>query len=243
MNQLPLINKTVLITGAARRIGQHLAISAAQAGADVILHHSSSPEHADQTANLITALGRQAWVVQADFSHPQQISSFFESCWQIHPIDFLVNNASIFEPLTWVDTTPDNWQRHMDINLTAPFFLSQSLARLLNGSPGRIINLLDWRSLRPGADHFPYTISKAGLAALTKSLAAALSPSIQVNGLALGAVLPPSDGTPHVTIPSQVPAARWASLDEISQAMLFLLSGPSYITGEIIHIDGGRHLT
>ncbi|MDX9864376.1 MAG: SDR family oxidoreductase, partial [Anaerolineaceae bacterium] len=110
------------------------------------------------------------------------------------------------------------------------------------GEEGRIINLLDWRALRPGPDHLPYSISKSALAALTHSLAAALAPQITVNGLALGAVLPPADGSPAQNILNKVPSGRWASLEEVNQALIFLLKGPAYITGEILYVDGGRHL-
>jgi pteridine reductase len=135
----------------------------------------------------------------------------------------------------------EDWQKHMAINMTAPFLLSQSFAK--QASEGaRIVNILDWRALRPGSDHFPYTISKAALAAMTQSLAIALSPRIIVNGLALGAILPPADGKAKADIIKNVPARRWAQEDEIEQALLFLLTCPSYITGEIIHLDGGRHL-
>jgi pteridine reductase len=96
--------------------------------------------------------------------------------------------------------------------------------------------------LRPGADHFPYTISKAALAALTKSLAVALAPRITVNGLALGAILPPSDKPASDAIIKDVPAKRWSDEEELEQALIFLLAGPAYVTGEIIHVDGGRHL-
>ena len=129
----------------------------------------------------------------------------------------------------------------MAFNLAAPFLLSQAFAK--QASEGaRIVNILDWRALRPGSDHFPYTISKAALAAMTQSLAIALSPRIIVNGLALGAILPPADGNAEADIIKNVPARRWAQEDEIEQALLFLLTCPSYITGEIIHLDGGRHL-
>ncbi len=131
----------------------------------------------------------------------------------------------------------------MRVNLTAPFLLSQAFARSLpQDAAGRIVNLLDWRALRPAADHLPYTISKAALAALTQSLAAALAPRVTVNGLALGAILPPSDGAAVNTILEKVPARRWAELDEVAQALLFLLDGPAYLTGDILYIDGGRHL-
>jgi len=107
---------------------------------------------------------------------------------------------------------------------------------------GRIVNILDWRALRPGADHFPYTISKAALAAMTESLAVALAPDITVNGLALGAVLPPADGAANPEILKNIPMKRWAQESEIEDALIFLLTCPSYITGEIVHVDGGRHL-
>jgi len=125
--------------------------------------------------------------------------------------------------------------------LTAPFLLSRAFARqALDG--GRIVNILDWRALRPGADHFPYTISKVALAALTKSLAVALAPKIIVNGLALGAILPPSDGKATPNITKNIPAGRWAEEHEVEQALLFFLTCPTYVTGEIMYLDGGRHL-
>lgn len=238
-----LDGKTVMITGAAHRIGRHLAITAARAGADVILHYARSAAAVQETAQAVRSLGRQAWVLQADFSRTEEVEHLVDAAWQLHPVDHLVNNASLFAPLQITDTTLEDWQQHLNINLTAPFLLSQAFARNTAPQAGRIINILDWRALRPGADHLPYTISKAGLAALTLSLAVALAPRIQVNGLALGAILPPSDGAPHDKILESVPARRWASLDEVGQALLFLLGGPTYITGEIIHVDGGRHLT
>ncbi|MFT3894101.1 MAG: SDR family oxidoreductase [Anaerolineales bacterium] len=96
--------------------------------------------------------------------------------------------------------------------------------------------------MRPGADHFPYTVSKSALAAMTKSLAVALAPKVIVNGLALGAILPPADGNKNRDIIKNVPMKRWAQNGEVEEALLFLLTCPSYITGEIIHVDGGRHL-
>lgn len=240
---MTLENHTLLITGGARRIGRHLAIAAAKAGADIILHHANSPEQAEVVADEIRALGRKVWVYQADFSNLEQTYPIVDTIWNAHPFDMLINNAAIFSPLDWQSTTPDAWQNHLNINLTAPFFLSQSFARHLGREAmGKIINILDWRALRPADDHLPYTVSKAALAALTKSLAIAFAPNICVNAIALGAILPPSDGAVHDKILQSVPAARWAELDEVSQTMLFLLTGPAYITGEIIHVDGGRHL-
>jgi NAD(P)-dependent dehydrogenase (short-subunit alcohol dehydrogenase family) len=157
------------------------------------------------------------------------------------PIHYLVNNAAIFESQTMDTTSLDSWNNHLSINLTAPFILSQAFAKQADDG-ARIVNILDWRALRPAGDHFPYTISKSALAALTKSMAVTLAPNITVNGLALGAILAPSDGNTNPDIVKNIPVNRWANKNEVEQALLFLLSGPAYITGEIIHVDGGRHL-
>jgi pteridine reductase len=238
-----LDGKNILITGAARRIGRALALAVAGAGGTVILHYGSSEHEAERTRTEIKAAGGEAHLLQADLRETLNISFLIDQALSFGPLYALVNNASIFESLNLSNTSLEDWERHMTINLTAPFLLSKAFAATKEkGRQGRIVNLLDWRALRPGADHLPYTISKAGLAALTRSLAIALAPDITVNGLALGAILPPSTGgdTEHIVDP--VPAGRWAKLDEVTQTLLFLLTGPAYITGEILHIDGGRHL-
>ena len=243
MDSLPLLDKTVLITGSARRVGRIFALGCAQAGADVIIHHGHSPEEAQETREEIESLGRRAWVLASDLSKPAEASETISRANDLSPLYALVNSAAIFEPLSLADTTLSDWERHLSINLTAPFLLGQAFAEgLPEGKEGRIVNILDWRALRPNADHFPYTISKAGLAALTRSLAVALAPNITVNAIAFGAVLPPSDGGDVSGILKNVPARRWAELDEVGETLKFLLDGPPYITGEIIHLDGGRHL-
>ena len=240
---MSLVGKNILITGAAKRIGRCFALTVAQAGANVFIHYHHSKEDAIELQSRIIATGREAYLYQADLNEPDQMMSMFQQIIQFRPLFALINNASIFEHLNWKETDLKAWEKHLMINLTAPFLLSQAFAQSVPpGQEGRIINILDWRALRPGADHLPYTISKAGLAALTRSMAQALAPQITVNGLALGAILPPSGGSTDDGILQFVPSNRWARLEEISQALLFLLDGPSYITGEIIHLDGGRHL-
>jgi NAD(P)-dependent dehydrogenase (short-subunit alcohol dehydrogenase family) len=235
--------KTILVTGGAHRIGRQLCLSAAEAGFDVILHYHSSDEEARKTAEALADYGVKTWLIRANLSIPAQVSNLLENAWNISPIFALVNNAAIFTSHRLEDTDLNIWQKHLDINLTAPYLLSRAFSRLLpSDHDGRIINILDWRALRPKDDHFPYTISKAALAALTKSLATALAPRITVNGLALGAILPPADMQKTDKIIEDVPAQRWGDLKELKEAFLFLLEGPAYITGEIIHLDGGRHL-
>jgi len=250
---MSLEGKTVLITGAAKRVGRALALAVGRAGGDVVIHYGGSAQEAESLAAEIHGLGREARLVQADLNDPKQAAGIVPQALEHGPLYALVNNASIFEPLDWNNTTLESWNRHLMVNLTAPFLLSQAFARgLAPGARGRIVNLLDWRALRPGADHLPYTISKAALAALTQSLAQALASQATVNGLALGAILPPNEGSGDNSganagpsadrILASVPAGRWARLDEVEQALLFFLTGPDYVTGEILHIDGGRHL-
>jgi NAD(P)-dependent dehydrogenase (short-subunit alcohol dehydrogenase family) len=243
MNNLPLKNKLVLITGAARRIGRALAHACAKAGADVFIHYGHSKNDAIETQEQVKSMGRHAWIMAADLSQPDEISNLILQVSKIGSLYALVNNAAVFEALSMQETDLVKWEQHLAVNLTAPFLLSRGFAgQLEKDGGGRIVNILDWRALRPGADHFPYTVSKAGLAAMTKSLAIALAPNITVNGLALGAILPPIDRPANSDIIKNVPAASWGKLQEIEEALVFLLTGPTYITGEIIHIDGGRHL-
>jgi NAD(P)-dependent dehydrogenase (short-subunit alcohol dehydrogenase family) len=240
----PLAGKTVLITGGARRIGRHLALTAARAGANIVVHHAHSPIEAQEVCTQARQWGVNARTLTADLNDLGQVSALISAALCFGPLDIIINNAAIFEPRKLLDTTLNDWLKHLNTNLTAPFLISRDFASSLpEGKEGRIVNILDWRALRPGPDHFPYTISKAGLAAMTQSMAAALAPRILVNGLAFGAILLPSDNLEaNDEVLQSVPAGRWATLDEVGQALLFLLGGPSYITGEIIHLDGGRHL-
>lgn len=240
---MSLAGKHVLITGGVRRIGKALTLGVARAGAIVSIHTGSSIDEGLQLLAEIREQGHEAYLVQSDLSDPEQAADLVRKACQPKPLDALINNAAIFEHLTWENTDIDSWQRHLNVNLTAPFLLSQAFARQIpTKGTGRIVNILDWRALRPGADHLPYTISKAGLTALTQALAVGLAPNIQVNGIALGAILPPSDGSDTANIVKNVPAQRWSTLEEVVDTLLFLLDGPVYITGEIIYLDGGRHL-
>lgn len=241
MLEQPLNQKIVLVTGAARRLGRLFALACARAGADVVIHHGHSDEDAEGVRAEITRLGRHAWIFKADLDDSSQAQSLIPRVNELTPLHGLVNSAAIFESLSLEKTSIEDWERHMAINLTAPFLLSQAFAKQA-ADGARIVNILDWRALRPGADHFPYTISKSALAALTKSQAVALAPNITVNGLALGAVLPPTDGNINPEITKSIPAKRWSKEYEVEEALLFLLTGPAYITGEILHVDGGRHL-
>lgn len=238
-----LKNKKILVTGSAYRLGKIMALAAARAGADIILHHGHSPELALETAEEIKSLGRQCWVHQADLNNSIDVSRFAEEAFSHGSVFGLVNNASIFPPGGMLETDLSTWQDCLNVNLSAPFILSQAfIQNHVKGEQGRIINLLDWRAIRPGRDHFAYTISKSALASLTQATAIAAAPDISVNALALGAILPPSNEPQNDNILAQVPLKRWANIHEFEEAFLFLLQGPAYVNGEIIHVDGGRHI-
>jgi pteridine reductase len=220
-----------------------LALACARAGADLLVHHAHSAAQAGEVQAEIESYGRRARVLAADLSTADGACALAAQAAAFGPLHALVNSAAIFEPRSFAETDLSAWDRHMALNLTTPFLLSREFAKQLpSGTEGRIVNILDWRALRPGSDHFPYTVSKAALAAMTKSMAIALAPRITVNGLALGAVLPPLDGSGNGRAIEAAPAGRWCDPHEVGQALVFLLAGPAYVTGEILHLDGGRHL-
>jgi NAD(P)-dependent dehydrogenase (short-subunit alcohol dehydrogenase family) len=240
---MTLAGKTILITGAARRLGAEIALFCAQNGADIIIHYHTSETEASEIKARITALGRLCWTVQADLNNTNAVVRMYEAANKFSPIAALINNASIFKPGGMMDSNLEDWETALRVNLTAPFVLTQAFTKHYSDPQvGRVVNLVDWRALRPGKDHFAYTISKAALVALTKSTALNLAPRIIVNAIALGAILPPENEPPSPNILKHVPMNRWAGLEEFLSAIKFLLDGPEYITGEVIHLDGGRHL-
>lgn len=238
-----LAGKNILITGGAHRIGRALSIAVAKEGGTVILHYGQSKVKALETQKKIHSLNSKAYLIQADLSNEEQTTQLIQRAMEFGQLYALINNAAIFTDFKFQNTTIDDWHRNIDINVTAPFLLSKSFVQSIQAQQhGRIINILDWRAFRPGADHFAYTISKSALLALTYALAKTLAPNITVNGIALGAILPPSDGKQNNRILDNIPAKRWARIEEVQETLIFLLSGPDYITGEVIHVDGGRHL-
>ena len=242
-----LAGTAALVTGGARRIGRSLCLALAREGAAVVVHYWKSESDAEATVLELEAFGGSAFKVKGDLSQPsvpaEMIAQAAEAAGR--PLDILINNASVFAQGSPVSTTVDQWDLNQAVNLRAPFLLSQAFAGQLSARlTGNIININDFRALSPGPDHFAYTMSKVGLHGLTRSLALALSPRIRVNELALGAVLAPegTSGDYEHSLREQIPVGRFTSLYEVSHAMLFLL-GNNGVTGETIHVDGGRHLT
>lgn len=238
-----LSGQTVLITGAARRLGRSMSLAAAAAGANVVIHYNHSKQEAEELAAQIQQLGSTAYLVCSDLSTAKGVLDLCKQAFSMATVTALVNNASIFRPDPFIDTTLLSWQEHLQVNLTTPYLISQYFAlNYQSDSIGKIINMLDWRALRPGKDHFAYTITKSALAAMTQSMALTLAPRIVVNAIALGALLPPENEVPDPSILDKVPMKRWAKLNELDSLLIYLLSGPVSLTGQIIHLDGGRNL-
>lgn len=241
----PLLPRTALVTGAARRIGRAVALDLALAGFDVAVHCAGSVAEAEAVAAEIRQLGRKAAVVTADLSREtetQMLIGRAEAA--LGPLGVLVNNASTFERDEALTATRGNWDFHMEVNLRAPFVLTQDFARRLpQAAEGVVINLLDQRvwNLTP---HFTtYTISKAGLWTLTQTLALALAPRIRVVGVGPGPALPSirQTGEQFAAQCAGTPLGRGTSPDEICTAIRFMLSARSF-TGQMIVLDGGQHL-
>ena len=237
--------KSVLITGAAKRIGRQMALDLADDGWDVAVHCDQSVAEAAEVAMLIRAKGRKAVVVQGDLAEDNIAEKLIiGSLAGIGPLTALINNASIFEIDTVGEITADSWQRHLDINLRSPVMLAQAFAKQLPaGENGNIINIIDQRVWKLNPRFFSYTMSKSGLWTATRTLAQALAPRIRVNAIGPGPALPSARMTKEefAKQESLTLLGRGTSPMEISQAAKFILSQPA-LTGQMIALDGGQHL-
>lgn len=239
------IPRAALVTGGAKRLGAAMALALAGAGFDLAIHHATSAADAEATAAQVRGLGRRAVVLAADLAREEEVVRLLPAAEAaLGPLGVLVNNASTFERDEWDDATRASWDHHIEPNLRAPFVLAQAFARALpHGREGVVVNMLDQRvwSLTP---HFvSYTVSKAGLWALTRSLALALAPNIRVNGIGPGPALPsPRQTAEQFARQSRsVPLHRGTSPQEVARALLAILALPS-MTGQMIALDGGQHL-
>jgi NAD(P)-dependent dehydrogenase (short-subunit alcohol dehydrogenase family) len=245
---LPLpdtLPRTALVTGGAKRLGRAMALSLAEAGFDVAIHYAASEDEAEATAAAIRALGRRAVALRADLGREAEVARLVPGALAaLGSLGVLVNNASTFERDEWDDATRESWDRHLEPNLRAPFVLAQAFARALpKGREGVVVNMLDQRvwSLTP---HFvSYTVSKAGLWAMTQSLALALAPRIRVNAIGPGPALPSPRQTQEQFARqcASVPLRRGTSPEEVALALRAILALPS-MTGQMIALDGGQHM-
>jgi NAD(P)-dependent dehydrogenase (short-subunit alcohol dehydrogenase family) len=237
--------KTVLVTGAAKRLGRAIALDLAAHGWDMAIHYNGSEDDALSAAAEVRKLGRRAIIAKADLGDESETTQIFaRATKEIGPFTALVNSASVFESDDWQTVTRASWDMHMNVNLRAPFVLSQAFARQLpEDQDGAIVNLLDQRLLKPTPEFMSYSLSRAGLGWLTITLAQALAPRIRVNAVGPGPTLKAT----HQSIENFERERRSTILEhgsdpeDIVGAVRYLLEARA-VTGQMIAVDGGQHL-
>ncbi len=240
--------KVVLITGGAKRVGAGICRKLHAAGASLMLHYRASAGEARLLqAELNHTRPKSVALIQADLLDVAKLPSLVEqTLTTFGRLDALVNNASSFFPTPIGEITPALWDDLIGTNLRAPTFLAQAAATALRRSQGAIVNITDIHAERPLKSYVVYTVAKAGLTGLTRSLARELAPEVRVNAVAPGPILWPDDEQfdelSRQRIVSHTPLKREGTPDDIARAVHFLLVDASYVTGMTIAVDGGRHI-
>lgn len=237
--------RAALVTGGGRRIGAHLVRALAGHGYAVAIHYRTSAAEAEALAKQIERSGGRAATLRADLDNPAQLEELMARAHAaLGPVTVLVNNVAVFEHDRATDFTLEQWDRQLAINLRAPVVLARQFARLLPAdATGLIVNLLDQRIAAPSRGYFSYTLSKLALAAATELLAAALAPRVRVNGIAPGLTLisGAQSEADFERLVDRTPLGKGSSPDAIARALIYLLEA-EVVTGQILFVDGGRHL-
>jgi pteridine reductase len=240
-----LSGKTALVTGGAQRIGRHIALALAAAGANVAVTYRTSKERAPETANELAALGVKSAAIECDvrseFSVRHAIESTISSFGRL---DLLVNNAAVFRSAPLESISVEEWDDIFATNARGPFLVAREALPHLRAVRGRIVNMGSLGGLHPWADHAHYCSSKAALHMLTQTMAKAFAPEVSVNAVAPGSIDPDGTDTSDLAkrFADKTPMKRNGRGEDIAQAVLFFATGPSFITGQILAVDGGLGL-
>ncbi|MEO5807326.1 SDR family oxidoreductase [Devosia sp.] len=241
----PVQNPVALVTGASDRVGAAIARHLAAHGYSVVIHYRSDPAKAKVVQNEITAAGGRAAIVRADIARRSQRATLIaKAAKPFGPLTVLVNNASVFDPDSATDLTEELWDQHFAVHAEAPIFLARDFARQLpEGFKGNIVNIIDERVLHLSPAYFSYTLSKSVLWTATRTLAQSLAPTIRVNAIGPGPVLPHARQTDAAfeALVKSLPLGMHAGPDAIAEGVLMLLNTPS-MTGQMLALDGGQHL-
>lgn len=237
--------KVALVTGGAKRLGRAMALALAERGAELVLHYRDSEREAQEVMAQARRLGGKPVVVRADLAVSADVGRILETALAAFGrVDILVNSASVFPRTPLGAVVEADWEGVLAVNLKAPFFLCQGVAAAMRRQGrGKIINLADIGGMQIWVDYLPYSISKAGLLALTRGLAKALAPLVQVNAIAPGVVLLPEGSSQEKEFGAlqQVPLGRLGSPQDVVRAMLYLVES-DFVTGEVLTVDGGQRL-
>ncbi len=243
---MELKGKVALVTGAARRVGRTIATRFAERGAIIAVHYNRSRAEAESLVAEIESAGGRAAVFGTNLESVAEIERMVgEVMIAFGRIDVLVNSASVFYRKPLEELTERDWDANLDTNLKAPFFLSKFAgAAMRRQGAGKIVNIGDWAGIRPYNNYLPYTVSKSGLIGLTRALAKALAPEVQVNCVALGPVMPPEEYSEEeiARMVERTLTKRLGSPEDVARAVLFLCEGTDFATGATLVLDGGRLL-
>lgn len=242
---MELAGRVALVTGAGRRLGRALAGALAGRGMTVAIHHHASGEGAAELRDEILAAGGHAACFAADLTDPRAARALpGRVVAQLGRLDLLVNSAAVMHRLPFEETTPEQYDATLDLNLRSVFFCTQGAAQALRAVHGKVINLADLSGLEPWPGFAAHSVSKAGVVMLTKVLARALAPDVTVNAIAPGAVLVPEeyDADERERLARTTPLRRLGSPTDAVAALLYLAEGGDYVTGQVLVVDGGRLL-
>ena len=241
MPTVPLHGKSALVSGGARRIGREIALALAKAGADVAITYRTSLAQATQTASEIEALGCRALAVECDVRSEASVRSAVAATKaRFSRLDLLINNAAVFESAALDRISLDQWDTVFETNTRGPFLVAREAIEHLRAAHGRIINIGSLGGIRAWAGHAHYCSSKAALHMLTQAMAKAFAPQVSVNCIAPGWIdLDEQPGDDARRIAAKTPMQRNGSADDVAQAVLFFATGPSFITGQVLAVDGG----
>jgi pteridine reductase len=242
---MELRGRVALVTGAGRRLGRELARALAARGMTLAIHHHASSQGAEALRAEIAAAGGRAECFGADLTDAHAARALPQRVVEtLGGLDVLVNSAAVMHRLDFEQTTPEQYDAILDLNLRSAFFCTQGAARALRAARGKVVNLADLAGLQPWPGFVAHSISKAGVVMLTKVLARSLAPEVTVNAIAPGAVLVPEDYDEEERrrLARATPLGRLGNPQDVVGAMLYLLEAGDFVTGEVLSVDGGRLL-
>jgi len=242
MNRL-LAGKTVLVTGAAKRIGRAIALGFAELGANVAITYGASADEAEETVRALAGFDVEAMAVRCDLRDPEDIREAVAGVIEeFGRLDVLVNNAGLFESAALEEISPEQWDRMFDTNTRGPFLIAQAAYPHLRATQGRIINIGSLGGIHPWATHAHYCTSKAALHMLSQTMAKAWAPEISVNCIAPGMIVQGEVGAGYEDFARRTPMKRNGRAEDVAAAAVFFATGPHFITGQLLAVDGGLGL-